>query len=447
MKSRIGYNRHIKLAGVGPSVWAKLGPERWFDNYKVVCANARGYQADYVIDLGMHADDLESLTTQSIVDTDAFQALAGNQMSDYRFVVYKPVKIPPKLSQDRFIANHSSYKRYENKRIFRETFAGKLPIPEHRIVPFVEFFSQDAGQTYRAFSGEFGQSFVVQDELNGGGRGTFIIRSEDDMQRAMTVLQQERMGEVCIVSRFVDGIERSIQVFVSAKHAFPGPLQQQLIRHPELLNPSGRGGMFFCGGKFIYDASDKVTQQVGQIVDVVARELGASGYKGMFGIDFLVDHDESVYAIEINARTTGILPLLNEQATDLPLYLLHILELSGEPYEIAPSDSSAKIPLEGPRSFVVLFNQQDHAVYFDDTVQTGNYRVTADGVERIDGESRWNPDADFMLQLFCSGDFSAAPNLKLCNIFLKEEGFDQHGVLQESVLEKLHLLKKHIVKA
>src|SRR5690606_38484837 len=132
----------------------------------------------------------------------------------------------------------------------------------------------------------------------------------------------------------------------------------------------------------------------------------------------------------INARTTGILPLLNEQTTAVPLYLLHILELTGEPYEVMPGENDLT-PQSGPQSFLVLFNQSERPACFDDTIRTGNYRLTADGIEQIDGSARWTPGADFMLQLFCAPEFPSASNLKLCNIFLPYVAYDDHGNLSD----------------
>src|SRR5690606_35178031 len=112
---------------------------------------------DYIVDLGMQGGDIESFTTQHIVDSEAFRSIATGKMADYRFVVYKPVNVPPGLSEHQFVANPISFSRFENKRVFREVFAGKLPIPEYRLVPFAELLDRDPAETYEQLSQAFGE--------------------------------------------------------------------------------------------------------------------------------------------------------------------------------------------------------------------------------------------------------------------------------------------------
>ncbi len=445
MNVGVTYNKKTKIGAVGPSVWAKLGPEDWFDNYKIVCANSREYVRDYIVDLNMRVDDVEKLTTGNIIASQQFQSVAKD-LADYRFVMYKPAKVSGEVDQSRFIANPPSYGRFENKYVFRQLFTGKIPIPDYEVMELNELLACAPGEMYESLASRLGSKFVVQDESSGGGRGTFIIASINDLEDAIQVLRVERQGKYCIISRFVNGIERSIQAFVSADSFMPGPIQQQLVRSPDLLNPKNRGGMYFCGGRFITDAPQDVSKQIYAIAETVALQLRKEGYRGIFGLDFMLTEDGQIYTLEINARTTGLLPLLNEQRVEVPLYLLHILELAHEEYGILPS-ASRQMVVNGPSSFVVLFNQNDYSAYFDRTVTTGNYKVLDNELHKLDDEARWNPSADIMLQLFCSEDFPAKPNLKLCNIFLKDAGFDDHGTIKPDVRLHLQLLKSHIVSA
>src|SRR5690606_12039636 len=147
-------------------------------------------------------------------------------------------------------------------------------------------------------------------------------------------------------------------------------------------------------GKFVFDASDRVKEQVREIIKTASEVLRQDGYRGIFGMDFLVDRDEKVYVIEINARTTGILPLLNEKPSDLPLYLLHILEVAGESYQIT---TDIPLPLagstsesEGPASFMPIFNIHDSDAYLDETITTGNFLFRDGNLHKLDDRARWN---------------------------------------------------------
>lgn len=427
MIPKIHYNTTMKLAAVGPSVWAKLGPEKWFDDYKIAVADKREYDAPFVIDLGIKQADIGEFTTQKVIDTKEFMSVATSQLADYKFIVYRPVEPPAYLSPERFVAQDLSFSRFEDKKVFRETFADTVRVPRHTFVDLDLILTTSRAELYETYSREFGSKFVLQDNIAGGGKGTFIITSEGDMQACIDTLTRERKGTHAVISEFVQGIERSIQVFISATHVVKGPLQQQLVRNPDLLDPYGRGGVFFCGGRFVFDASNKIKEQVDNIIDTISSRLKKVGYRGVFGVDFLVDDDEVVYAIEVNARTTGLLPLINEQDVDLPLYLLHILELTKEPYEfdssIVGSVLAPYIEPTGPRSFVTVFNTTGQHAYLSDDITTGNYKIVDGTLKKMDSYARWNPDADCMIQLFCTDTFPARPNLKFCNVFLKRGWF------------------------
>ena len=441
----IRYDENALIGAVGPSVWAKLGPEDWFTNYKIVVANAREYDRPFVVDLGLGVDDLEKATTGEIVATPQFITIANKELPGYRFIAYKSIDIPGGMERERFITNDSQFVRFEDKKFFRQTFTGRLPIPEHEIVPYHHLAARTPHELFDVYTARFDSPLVMQDSLDSGGRGTHIIRTVDDMTRAMEILSRERKSEEMIISRFINGKERSIQVCVAKDGVHKGPLQQQLTRNPELLNPLGRGGMFFCGGKFLAYESKAVEDQIAAAVDIVAEELRQSGYKGIFGVDFLLDDSEKIWTIEINARTTGLLPLLNEQDSRVPLYLLHVLELAQIDYEIELSELDRELAATGPQSFVVLFNQRDERAYFDQTIKTGNYVWRNNELVLMNEEARWSKNADCMLQLFASNSYAATPNVKLCNVFLRGEGFNDDGELDARSRDIVAYLKKHVV--
>lgn len=449
MKPYFTYNKDAYIAAIGPSVWAKLGPEKWFDNYVIAVDNSRGYNADYVIDLDIRTSNGRALTTQKIIDTQIFADIAQSDLEGYKFLVYKPVTKPTSLNEDRFISNNERLGKYEDKKVFRDIFNGHIQIPRHTIMSLTDFVAIDTDTWYDSTTAQLGTPLVIQDNLNSGGRGTFIVSSKQGLQDAIKVLSHEKVGTHVIVSEFIQAMERSIQICIGRESITVGPLQQQLVRNPELLNPESRGGVFFCGGKLLFNIDTALQAQIDSIVQSVSDVLRADGYKGIFGLDLLVDASGTVNVIEINARTTGILPLLNEQATSLPLYLVHILELLGESYELPQHDAAAIMKpyeeLSGPQSFVILFNTTHGPAYLDNSIQTGNYTFQAGALQRIDTQPRWNPQADVMVQCIATKEYPSRPNLKLCNIFLKHTGFDDNGALTDEARTIIDTFKKHVV--
>src|SRR5690606_27383373 len=125
---------------------------------------------------------------------------------------------------------------YENKDAFRSIFEDILPIPAYRRLAIDSMLRSVPSDLYNEYASLFGATFVIQDSNNGGGRGTFIIKSPADILKSQNILRQEKRSEMLIVSQFIKGIERSIQVCITAEGAVTGPLQQQLVRNPDLQN-------------------------------------------------------------------------------------------------------------------------------------------------------------------------------------------------------------------
>ncbi|MCG6919256.1 MAG: ATP-grasp domain-containing protein [Deltaproteobacteria bacterium] len=61
----------------------------------------------------------------------------------------------------------------------------------------------------------------------------------------------------------------------------------------------------FRGSIFPTALEKDVVEQIKEYTRMVGRYMGAKGYRGMFGCDFLVDEDGKPYFIEVNARKQG----------------------------------------------------------------------------------------------------------------------------------------------
>ncbi len=438
MDIHITYDKKLLFGGIKPTPWAQLGPEKWFDQYVVVTGNSRGFTADFVRNLNLSP----LATTSGIINTPEFEELASGKLADYRFITYKPMTPPVSIHANRFVAQNSSYKRFEDKKIFRDIFADSLPIPRFFVIPTDDFLSRMADEVFTSYSKLLGQKFVVQDNRNSAGRGTFIVGAESDVSRCQETLVREQKGTHIVISEYIDGIERSMQVFVSKADVVKGPLQQQLVRNPLLLDPDKRGGIYFCGGQLITQYSKKVNSQIEIIIATASDTLRREGYAGIFGVDFIVDVNENVYILEINARPTALLPLLNQQSMPLPLYLLHMLELSGESYTITKHNNS---PIRGPRTLLVLSNTTNAPVTVDQPATTGNYQFKDGSIKKLDENAEWNEQADFMLQVFSSPAYPVAPHAKLANIFLAKRGFDDQGTLNERAITIIEYVRSHSI--
>lgn len=92
----------------------------------------------------------------------------------------------------------------------------------------------------------------------------------------------------------------------------------------------------FCGNdyKATKNIPESVIRKVKEIVEKVGRWMGQSGYKGIFGMDLIVNREGKVFPIEINPRfqnSTGLFTVLEIiEEKEIPLLLLHIIEFLKE---------------------------------------------------------------------------------------------------------------------
>jgi len=78
----------------------------------------------------------------------------------------------------------------------------------------------------------------------------------------------------------------------------------------------------FRGSTFPTVLEKDVVEQIKEYTRMVGRYMGARGYRGMFGCDFLVDEDGKAHFLEVNAR---------KQGTTLESTLTMLYRLPGHP--------------------------------------------------------------------------------------------------------------------
>ena len=203
-KLAITYNSAAKIAAITPWPWSRLGPEQWFDAYRVVASNPIDAETDFIKIIGGNSDD-RIIKTAQIVTQQEFASIARSELADYRFVLSRPTVLPVALDPDRFASPSQKLNQYDNKRIFRETFASELPFAEYQIIDRDQVLAEDSTVSFATLSATFGTSFVIQDEDN-GGRATYLIHSKEDYQQAMQTLRREVEGKHLVISRCVRGL-------------------------------------------------------------------------------------------------------------------------------------------------------------------------------------------------------------------------------------------------
>lgn len=177
-----------------------------------------------------------------------------------------------------------------------------------------------------------GEELVIQTAFGDSGQTTFFISSEKDYKKHAAEIEAEK--EVKVMKR-VRCRGTALEACVTRHGTVVGPLMTELVGFKELT--PYKGG--WCGNEVVHDAfPQKVRDYTRKAAFKIGEQLRKRRYKGYFELDFLLDLDSGeVYLGEMNPRITGASSMTNLAAfahADAPLFLFHLLEYAGVPYEL-----------------------------------------------------------------------------------------------------------------
>lgn len=447
----VTFDPSVKLAGIGLVPWTRLGLEKWVKNYKI----ASYYDwdiadSDLVVSLeksGLNMPKLPKFRTQDLLQTSEFQKLLISKLNGYKFITYKPVEVPRVLSENGFDFAANNLKltsSLENKAIFRHLFRNELTFPNFKIIDLGDLFN--ASSVFDDLSAEFGLPLVVQDAELGGGRGTKMVRSKSELAAAVQDFVLLGGGQRIVVSEYIRGaLERSMQCCVTRYGVFCGPLQKQIVAHPLLANLEAREGDKFCGGQVLFTktGSDAMELEAQKIAHIIGEKLQQQGYRGIFGIDFLVDKaDSRLLPIEINPRVTGMTPMLTMmyRRGDIPFYLLHILELLNIDYQIdmEKPDENTENRVCG---MLILHSNSNIPCKIVDAPSSGEYNFQTN-VKLNSGYqlSFANDHNSYLIQRYTPVDFPVKPGGRLMTVYFDQPVLDDTDRLLQPVEKIVNML-------
>jgi len=174
-----------------------------------------------------------------------------------------------------------------------------------------------SGARYAELAAEMGARLVAQLARGTSGSGTAFIRSEEDYQAAGL-----RFGESDVwIAPDVGELSLNVNAL-----AFPSgtAVSWPSVQLEGLRMVHARRGMY-CGNDYLATA-DLPSASVNGVIEQTARVgvwLASLGYRGLFGLDFVLDPASSrVYAVDLNPRWQGStvpMTLAEYKAGRLPL--------------------------------------------------------------------------------------------------------------------------------
>ncbi len=181
---------------------------------------------------------------------------------------------------------------------------------------------------------------VVQTAFGDSGHTTFFISNEREYNQYAEEIEREK--EVKVMKR-VRCRGSALEACVTRHGTIVGPLMTELVGFKELT--PYKGG--WCGNEvFAETFPQRVRDFARRSAFKIGEALRKRRYRGYFEVDFLTDLDtDDVYLGEINPRITGASSMTNLAAfahSDAPLFLFHLLEYSGMPFDLDVEDINAR---------------------------------------------------------------------------------------------------------
>ena len=319
-------------------------------------------------------------------------------------------------------------------------------------------------EKYAAWRNVLGPSFVVQlpEIERGGGRGTFFVHSEGDYQLLQDRLAENRWRdtnlETISVHKFLEGIPSSVVVCVTRHGTLVSALQRQLLDLPYCEGFAENG--VFCGHAWGGLAwTEQVRNSAFKQACRIGDHLGSLGYKGILGIDFIVQQTSGkVYPIEINPRLTGALPMLSMlhlQAGIIPLEAFHLLEFLDIPYRMDRNALNKRYAETVTGSHLLLFRPPASKTGVA-VVNPGLYEYNPSAKrfhfvrETMDYQDIGNEN-QFVLadgpMYGKAGDVTQQDSHdRLCRLLFSYPALDQNGMLSPQILPAVNWVRKETAK-
>lgn len=391
-----------------------LGMDEWVRNFKYInyidCFDGR-HPNVIVPSEAPHAEfqsieDINNYLLQHKEVLDFVRSMGKDPKSVFLMFDEETEKLARKAKMDVWFPKASLRTRVDNK-IETVRIGDKAGVPS---VPNVlsEITSYDH---LREVSKALGQDLVLQSAFGDSGHTTFFISNEKDFKKHEAEIVGQ--GEIKVMKR-INCRGSAIEACTTKKGTIVGPLMTELVGFKELT--PYKGG--WCGNE-IFDESftPEIRQKARDYTFKFGEQLRKEGYRGYFELDFLIDMDTNeMYLGELNPRITGASSMTNHAAfahADAPLFLFHLLEFSGVPFELdiqALNDRWADPDNIDSWSQYVMKHTEDSVDIITEAPESGIYHMNQDGsieYSRFDYHRRAvaSENEAFFLRISGPGDY------------------------------------------
>jgi hypothetical protein len=401
-----------------------------------------------------HFVEAKGFNSESLLSQPSVRALLKKMPGPRYLLLYQNYPRLEALAERQgwvLLANPSSLRMRVSDRAFFHWMANQIKLNRvpGDIYPITDLFTFD----YKYWAQRIDPHFVVQflEIRQGGGRGTFFVKSEFQYQSVQRILKQGTWRgteiETAAIHKFIDGIPASLALCLTRHGILFSRLQRQLIDLPYCGEISENG--IFCGHSWGETAwPSHVQAEAMRQALLIGEYLAGIGYKGILGIDFIISRDKKqVYPLECNPRFTGAFPMLSQLQlwhNIVPMDVFHMLEFLDLPYEIdLPSlNERYEEPVRG--SHIILFGGSRELLPGDALPDAGLYERDPDSgrIYFVDGASDYKEIHNEKQFIIIDGPPDTGKNgfalrdplQRLCRILFPNPIVDERETLSPEVL-------------
>lgn len=309
---------------------------------------------------------------------------------------------------------------FEDKLNFFRLFGKELPLPPTQIVKLSEL-------NFYEFSQKYGLPLVIQFGYGWAGSSTFFVSSSADFEK----IKKDYPNIEVKAGKYIKGCTVLNNAVVwPGKVLQSGPALQ--INADKLLtaNPGGTGGRQWPAKISIAQKESirKITEKIGNFMD-------KAGYRGFFGLDFLIEKDtEKVWVSENNARLTASSSFYTKLELSrgcFPLLGFHLLSFlqpqidianTGDVFEIMGCEVVAK----NTEKYPVKVNANLKVGVFDKKI---NFKKAAYFFDKLNKDEFWMTCANYGREV--------NPEIELIRINSLTEMCNDDGKLKDGTMEIL----------
>ena len=177
---------------------------------------------------------------------------------------------------------------WNNKLYQLQMLKGTAPLIDYRVCPDAEYMLETA----RDLWAEWPDGVFVSQPYSAAGVNSFLATNQEEIETKAAHLKGK-----FFISRYIPHLDDPtvLGVVASPTDVFIAAIADQEIQD----------GNKFRGSTFPSALSSALQQELREITRKVGQVMGRSGYRGIFGCDYVVDGQGRIYFVEVNARKQG----------------------------------------------------------------------------------------------------------------------------------------------